>query len=120
VEIKSGEKEGRRMKLLIQLRNTRQLIAIALVLVCVGLSHVMQAVVPPPDGGYPNFTTAEGTNALKNLTISSGNTGVGWVSLFSATTASFNTGVGAGTLALNNADSNTAVGTAALFIQHDR
>ena len=25
------------------------------------LSHTAQAVVPPPDGGYPNFTTAEGS-----------------------------------------------------------
>jgi hypothetical protein len=28
-----------------------------------------EAVVPPPDGGYSGFTTAEGTNALKNLTV---------------------------------------------------
>jgi hypothetical protein len=37
-----------------------------------------QAVVPPPDGGYSNFTTAEGTNALKNLTTGAANTAVGW------------------------------------------
>src|SRR5436190_7699935 len=73
-------------------------------------------VVPPPDGGYPNFTTAEGTNALKNLTTGSANTGVGWFSLSSDTTASFNTGVGAGTLALNTADSNTASGAGALLL----
>jgi trimeric autotransporter adhesin len=74
------------------------------------------AVVPPPDGGYPGFTTAEGQNALKSLTTGSGNTGIGWVSLFSATTASFNTGVGAGTLALNTADENTATGAGALLL----
>jgi hypothetical protein len=74
-----------------------------------------QAVVPAPDGGYPNFTTAEGTNALKNLTTGAANTAVGWFSLFGDTTASFNTGVGAGTLLFNNADSNTAVGVAALL-----
>ena len=73
-------------------------------------------VLPPPDGGYPNFTTAEGTKALQSLTTGSGNTGIGWVSLFSATTASFNTGVGAGTLALNTADGNTATGAAALLL----
>ena len=73
-------------------------------------------VTPPPDGGYPNFTTAEGLNALKNLTTGAGNTGVGWYSLFSDTAASFNTGVGAGTLALNTADNNTAVGAAALLL----
>src|SRR5215472_3523662 len=72
-------------------------------------------VVPPPDGGYPNFTTAEGQNALKNLTTGAGNTGVGWYSLFSAITGSFNTAVGAGTLALNTADNNTATGAGALL-----
>ena len=43
----------------------------------------MQAVVPPPDGGYPGFTTAEGQNALSSLTSGAANTGVGWYSLFS-------------------------------------
>jgi len=74
-----------------------------------------QAVVPAPDGGYPNFTTAEGTNALRNLTTGAGNTAVGWYSLFSDTNASFNTAVGAGTLVFNNADSNTAIGAVALL-----
>jgi len=73
------------------------------------------AVVPPPDGAYPNFTTAEGTKALQNLTTGAANTGVGWVSLFSDTTGSFNTGVGAGTLALNDANENTATGAGALL-----
>ena len=80
------------------------------------IAATMQAVVPPPDGGYPNFTTAEGTKALQNLTIGAANTGVGWYALFSVTTAGFNTALGAGTLALNTADSNTAVGTAALLL----
>ena len=30
-------------------------------IICIGLLSGAQAVVPPPDGGYPNFTTAEGT-----------------------------------------------------------
>ena len=75
-----------------------------------------QAVVPPPDGCYPGFTTAEGCDALNFLTTGVGNTGVGWRSLFSAQAASFNTGGGAGTLVLNRADANTAVGTAALLL----
>jgi Chaperone of endosialidase len=74
-----------------------------------------QAVVPPPDGGYPNFTTAEGTNALKNLTTGSANTAVGWFSLFSDTEGSFNTATGAGALLFNTAGENTAFGTAALL-----
>jgi hypothetical protein len=86
------------------------------VLACFGVLPPAQAVVPPPDGGYPGFNTAEGTNALKNLTTGSGNTGVGWYSLFSATTPSFNTGVGAGTLTLNSADNSTAIGAGALLL----
>jgi len=40
----------------------------------------VEAVVPPPNGGYPNFTTAEGTKAIFNLTSGSPNTAVGWFS----------------------------------------
>jgi trimeric autotransporter adhesin len=71
---------------------------------------------PPPDGGYPGLTTAEGDNALFNLTSGFANTGLGWFSLFSDSTASYNTAVGAGALVLNNADSNTATGVAALLL----
>ena len=76
----------------------------------------VQAVNPAPDGCYPNFTTAEGCNALGSLTTGAANTGVGWYSLFSTTTGIGNTGVGAGALALNQADNNTAVGGGALFL----
>ena len=58
-------------------------------------------VVPPPDGGYPNYTTAEGDHALQALTLGVGNTAVGTFSLFSVTTGNFNTAVGAGSLDLN-------------------
>jgi Chaperone of endosialidase len=94
--------------------NTYSLVLFAL-LTCFAPTREVEAVVPPPDGGYPNFTTAEGTNALKNLTTGAANTAVGWFSLFGDTTASFNTGVGAGTLLFNNGDQNTAVGVAALL-----
>jgi hypothetical protein len=74
------------------------------------------AVVPPPDGGYPNFTTAEGSNALKNLTTGIGNTGIGWYSLFTNGSGSYNTGVGAAALLFNTTgEQNTATGVAALF-----
>jgi hypothetical protein len=86
------------------------------VVVCFGVLPKAQAVVPAPDGCYPNFTTAEGCNALLSLTSGAANTGVGWSSLLSVSTGSFNTGVGAGTLALNTGDSNTAVGVAALLL----
>ena len=88
--------------------------------VCLASGPKAQAVVPPPDGGYPNFTTAEGQNALFNLTTGSANTAVGWFSLFGNTTGSFNTATGAGSLLFNTGDSNTAFGAAALFIQHRR
>jgi hypothetical protein len=91
------------------------LAVIEISLVCFVLLPNVQAVVPPPDGGYPNFTTAEGTNALKNLTSGAGNTGVGWSSLLNVTTASFNTATGAGTLVLNTGNENTATGAAALL-----
>ncbi|MGE5207966.1 MAG: tail fiber domain-containing protein [Alphaproteobacteria bacterium] len=79
-------------------------------------SQLAQAVLPPPDGGYPGFTTAEGSNALNGLTTGLGNTGVGWYSLFSVSDANYNTGIGGGTLALNNGDLNTAIGAAALLL----
>ena len=88
---------------------------IAIALASLALLPKARAVVPPPDGGYPNFTTAEGTNALKNLTTGAANTAVGWFSLKSVTTGSFNTGVGAGTLVLNTGDNNTATGAGALL-----
>ncbi len=75
-----------------------------------------QAVSPPPDVCYPNFTTAEGCDALFSLTTGVANTGVGWFSLLSNTNGSFNTGVGAGALALNTASNNTAVGEGAMLL----
>jgi hypothetical protein len=85
-----------------------------IVLVGFGLLPV-QGVVPPPDGGYPGFNTAEGQNALLSLTTGSANTAVGWFSLFSDTENSFNTATGAGALLFNDADKNTATGAAALL-----
>jgi hypothetical protein len=85
-------------------------------LACFGVLPQMHAIAPTPDGCYPNYTTAEGCNALNFLTTGAGNTGVGWYSLFAAGASNFNTGVGAGALALNTADSNTAVGAVALFL----
>jgi len=73
-------------------------------------------VSPPPDGGYPGFTTAEGLNALKHLTTGIGNSAFASYLLFSDTTASDNTGLGAGTLALNTGAANTASDVAALIL----
>ena len=84
-------------------------------LVCLALSPSVQAVLPPPSGGYPNFTTAAGDHARQALTLGVGNTAIGTFSLFSVTAGNFNTAVGAGSLDLNQADSNTATGAAALL-----
>ena len=92
------------------------LTSIILALGCFALSPKTQALSPTPDGCYPGFTTAEGCNALSHLTSGAANTGLGWYALFVTITGNYNTGVGAGTLVLNNADSNTAVGTAALLL----
>ena len=80
------------------------------------LGPTARAVSPAPDGGYPNFTTAEGANALFSLTTGSANTAVGFFSLFSNTAGNFNTAVGAGALDLNTADNNTTTDAAALLL----
>src|SRR5437867_8967157 len=95
---------------------TFYLFLIQLVFACLALLQAAPDVAPGPDGCYPGFTTAEGCNALFNLTTGAGNTGVGWYSLYSVGDANYNTGVGAGTLVLNSADSNTAVGAGALLL----
>ena len=86
-------------------------VLITFALVCLALVQNMQAVVPPPDGGYPGFNTAEGQKALFSLTTGVGNAAVGWYSLFSNTDGSFNTALGAGTLLSNIGDQNTSEGT---------
>jgi hypothetical protein len=102
------------MNSLIQPKTTPPLL-ISLALLCFALLPWAQAVVPPPDGGYPKFNTAEGQKALFSLTTGSANTAVGWFSLESLATGSFNTATGAGTLLFNTADNNTALGAAALL-----
>ena len=90
-------------------------IAIGLLLACLELSPEAQAVVPPPDGGYPGSNTAEGQNALLSRTTGTFNTAIGFFSLRALTTASFCTGLGAATLVLNTAGENTATGAGALL-----
>jgi BclA C-terminal domain len=94
---------------------------ITLILVSFGLLAQLRAaaepqVVPPPDGSYPGGNTAEGFHALFSRTTGTFNAALGWQSLTSLTNASYNTGVGAGTLTLNNANENTATGAGALLL----
>ena len=76
-----------------------------------------QAVVPPPDGGYPGNNTAEGQKALLNLNVNNGtnNTAVGWRALRTNVEGDFNTAIGSAALDTNTGDGNTAIGGAALF-----
>jgi Chaperone of endosialidase len=88
----------------------------ALVFVCLALSPTARAVVPAPDGGYPNGNTAEGANALQSLTTGNFNTALGNGALFSNTTGFQNAATGAGALLTNTTGfHNTADGIAALF-----
>jgi len=75
-----------------------------------------KAVNPPPDGGYPGNTTAEGNLALNSLTNGTSNTALGYKALFSDTTGYNNTATGSGALR-DNQDGwdNTATGVNALF-----
>ena len=91
-------------------------VLITFALVCFALIQNTQAVLPPPDGGYPGGNTAEGQNALRSTTSGGYNAAVGYFSLFANTTGSFNTAVGAGALDLNTGDNNTATGAAALLL----
>ena len=99
----------------IQLKTRTVLVIVVLGFVWLGVLPKAQAVVPAPDGGYPGFTTAEGTSALQNLTTGVGNTAAGWHSLFANSTGNLNTAIGAGTLLFNTGDDNTATGALALF-----
>jgi hypothetical protein len=99
----------------IQLTQRYPILSVTLLLACFGLLPVTQAVVPPPDGGYPGGNTAEGQTALFSLTTGSFNTAVGFYSLRSNTEGQFNTGLGAGTLFANTGHQNTATGAAALL-----
>jgi hypothetical protein len=84
-------------------------------IVCFGLLLNAQAVVPPPDGGYPGGNTAEGQAALLSLTTGGFNTAVGLFSLRSDTTGGLNTALGAGTLLANTSSENTATGAGTLL-----
>jgi hypothetical protein len=88
---------------------------IALTLAAFAFAQSLEAVNPPPDGGYAGGNTAEGQNALLNLTTGVDNTAVGFLSLSSMKKANFNTALGAGTLLVNGADENTATGAGALL-----
>ena len=82
-------------------RSTSAWTLITLALACFAVSPAARAVVPAPDGGYPNFNTAEGDNALFYLTTGENNTAIGFRTLNVNTTGSYNTATGSQALYLN-------------------
>ena len=71
------------MNPLIQLKKANPLFLVAVA--CFGFLPMAQALLPPPppDGGYPNGNTAEGTNALFDLNGGTDNTAIGADALLS-------------------------------------
>jgi uncharacterized coiled-coil protein SlyX len=89
---------------------------IPLMLVCLSFTPIARAVNPPPDGGYGNQNTAEGTDALFSLTTGVWNVAVGFQALHSDTTGTQNTATGYRALFLNTTGSKgTAYGSQALY-----
>src|SRR5206468_2045070 len=111
------------MNPLIQFRRTILPLLIALTFACFGPSPITLALLPPPDGGYPFATTAEGAGALGSLTLSGkgsptavNNTALGFDTLFNNTGGNSNTAAGARALFDNiTGSANTATGYQALF-----
>jgi hypothetical protein len=81
-------------------------------LACLELLSTAQAQEGDLGGGNTN----ERFHALLNVSSGGFNTGLGWYSEWFLTTGFFSSAVGAGSLDLNNGDSNTAVGTAAMLL----
>src|SRR6266550_1638994 len=83
---------------------------------CFALAPVAQALNPPPDGGYANGTTAEGTQSLFSLTSGVWNTALGFQALNHLTAGNQNTATGVRALTSDtNGGFNTATGVYSLF-----
>jgi hypothetical protein len=91
-------------------------VLVFLVVASLALCPMAQAVDPAaPDTALAGGNTADGHLALAGLTTGTYNSAFGVFSLLSLSTASFDTGLGAGTLFTDNGGTNTAVGAGALF-----
>src|SRR4030095_12790355 len=109
----SGEKKGRTMNPVIQLKSRTLVFLVALT--CFALSPGSKAVNPAPDGGYPGGNTAEGSDALLSLSSGTNNTAIGADALANNVSGNDNTAVGFQALLLATGNHNTAVGSEALF-----
>src|SRR5438477_7942030 len=94
----------------------RGYLLIPLALCCFALLQTARAVMPPPDGGYPNDNTAEGDSSLLNLTTGTDNTAIGFQALQNNATGIHNTATGVNALIFNTMGSyNIATGSGALL-----
>ena len=86
-----------------------------LVLTSSAIMPQAEAITPPPDGGYSNLCTAEGSGAL-GTTTGTENTAVGFAALGARGLSGYdNTAIGAFSLETNTSGfSNTAIGASAL------
>ena len=104
------------MNPMIQFKTITLPLLIAFAVAWFALSPTVQAVTPAPDGGYPNFNTAEGEDALLSLTTGLSNTAIGWRALYSNTSGGWNTATGLEALNHNTTGIyNTANGVTALW-----
>ena len=102
------------MKPLIQPKPT-PIFLITLALLYCWILPVAQAVCSATRRRMSELHYGGGNQSPTELNTGAGDTRVGWYSLFSVTSTGFNTGVGAGTLTLNIAAANTAIGAGALL-----
>jgi Chaperone of endosialidase len=113
-----GENERKNgMNPLIQFKTAILLFLSVFVLGSFAPSPKVQAQLPSPtpDGSYPGRNTAEGQDALSNLTTGVDNTAVGYQALFFITTGYENTAIGGAALNSNDMGfKNAAVGHGAL------
>jgi hypothetical protein len=99
----------------------RALVMMLTLLACFAFSPSVQAVSPAPDGGYGGNNTAEGTDALFNLTTGVWNSAFGFRALYRTASGSRNTALGyqalyntSGPFNVSGLD-NVAIGANALF-----
>src|SRR5438552_17012608 len=91
------------------LRRGLFLIPLVLAVAGVSLAPTARALRPPPDGGNPNETSAEGDGALSSLTTGEGNTSLGSNAINANTTGKNNTATGPNALRTHiTADHNPA------------
>jgi len=94
----------------------RAFLVIPFVLACFALSPSALAVTPAPDGGYPGNNTAEGGDALFNLTAGVNNTAIGAEALYLITSGQSNTAIGQQALHQSTTGNyNTALGFQTLW-----